>query len=58
MYTCSELSELQEQRAAIQESLCESIVEGTNEEVEFFRFLYVDIERGIATLEKHLHSKS
>ncbi len=52
-----EMNELQMQRAAIQESLCESIFDGTSEAVEFFRFMLTDIERGITTLEKHLHGK-
>ena len=54
----AEMRELQEQRESIQESYLEAIFEGSTAAVEFFRFLYVDIERGIATLEKHMHSKS
>jgi hypothetical protein len=52
----NELAELTEQRASIQESLLEAIFEGTNEEVEFFRFLLVDIEEGIRAFKQHLHS--
>jgi len=46
--------ELMMQRASIQESLLEAILDGSTVEVEFFRFLLVDIEGGIKALTDHL----
>lgn len=48
------IEELNEQRAAIMESLCESIFEGSIEAVEFFRFMLYDIEGGIKALNTHM----